>query len=73
LLSGVALCWRVQVNLCRERTAGLQHKRLQFWHGFKVVLGDEHSQAAQMTLAPGEAVHHRVTVSPCHCVIFAAA
>jgi mannose-6-phosphate isomerase-like protein (cupin superfamily) len=32
----------------------MQHKHLQFGHGFKVVLGDEHSQAAQMTLAPGE-------------------
>src|SRR6266542_6790568 len=32
----------------------MQHKHLQFGHGFKGVLGDEHSQAAQMTLAPGE-------------------
>jgi mannose-6-phosphate isomerase-like protein (cupin superfamily) len=32
----------------------MQHKRLQFGQGFKVVLGDEHSQAAQMTLAPGQ-------------------
>ena len=32
----------------------MQHKQLQFGHGFRVVLGDEHSQAAQMTLAPGE-------------------
>jgi len=32
----------------------MHHKQLQFGHGFKVVLGDEHSQAAQMTLAPGE-------------------
>jgi len=32
----------------------MQHKHLQFGHGFKVVLGDVHSQAAQMTLAPGE-------------------
>jgi mannose-6-phosphate isomerase-like protein (cupin superfamily) len=32
----------------------MQHKHLQFGHGFRVVLGDEHSQAAQMTLAPGE-------------------
>jgi mannose-6-phosphate isomerase-like protein (cupin superfamily) len=31
----------------------MQHRHLQFGHGFKVVLGDEHSQAAQMTLAPG--------------------
>jgi mannose-6-phosphate isomerase-like protein (cupin superfamily) len=31
----------------------MQHKHLQFGHGFRVVLGDEHSQAAQMTLAPG--------------------
>lgn len=33
----------------------MQHKHLQFGHGFRVVLGDDHSQAAQMTLAPGEA------------------
>jgi mannose-6-phosphate isomerase-like protein (cupin superfamily) len=33
----------------------MQHKHLQFGHGFKVVLGDEHSQAAHMTLAPGDA------------------
>lgn len=33
----------------------MQHKYLQFGQGFRVVLGDEHSQAAQMTLAPGEA------------------
>jgi mannose-6-phosphate isomerase-like protein (cupin superfamily) len=32
----------------------MQHKRLQFGHGFRVVLGDLRSQAAQMTLAPGE-------------------
>jgi len=32
----------------------MQHKHLQFGHGFKVVLGDEHSQGAQMTLAPGD-------------------
>jgi mannose-6-phosphate isomerase-like protein (cupin superfamily) len=31
-----------------------QHKHLQFGHGFRVVLGDEHSQAAQMTLGSGE-------------------
>jgi hypothetical protein len=27
---------------------------LQFGHGFRVVLDDEHSQTAQMTLAAGE-------------------
>lgn len=32
----------------------MQHKHLQFGQGFRVVLGDRHSQAAQMTLAPGE-------------------
>ena len=32
----------------------MQHKHLQFGQGFKVVLGDRHSQAAQMTLAPRE-------------------
>src|SRR5262245_42538774 len=33
----------------------MQHRHLQFGKGFRVVLGDEHSQAAQMTLGPGEA------------------
>jgi mannose-6-phosphate isomerase-like protein (cupin superfamily) len=32
----------------------MHHKHLQFGRGFKVVLGDKHSQAAQMTLWPGE-------------------
>ena len=32
----------------------MQHKHLQFGKGFRVVLGDDHSQAAQMTLGPGE-------------------
>jgi mannose-6-phosphate isomerase-like protein (cupin superfamily) len=32
----------------------MQHKHLQFGHGFRVVLGDGQSQAAQMTLGPGE-------------------
>lgn len=32
----------------------MQHKHLQFGLGFRVALGDDHSQAAQMTLAPGE-------------------
>jgi mannose-6-phosphate isomerase-like protein (cupin superfamily) len=30
------------------------HKPLQFGHGFRVVFGNDQSQAAQMTLAPGE-------------------
>ena len=33
----------------------MQHKHLRFGQGFRVVLGDDHSQAAQMTLAPGDA------------------
>jgi mannose-6-phosphate isomerase-like protein (cupin superfamily) len=33
----------------------MRHKHLQFGNGFRVVLGDRHSQAAQMTLGPGEA------------------
>src|SRR5437588_4071625 len=33
----------------------MQHKHLRFGHGFRVVLGDDRSQAAQMTLGPGEA------------------
>ena len=32
----------------------MQHKHLQFGKGFRVVLSDEHSQAAQMTLEPGD-------------------
>lgn len=32
----------------------MKHKHLRFGHGFHVVFGDEHSQAAQMTLGPGE-------------------
>ena len=32
----------------------MQHRHLQFGHGFRVVLNDDRSQAAQMTLAPGE-------------------
>jgi mannose-6-phosphate isomerase-like protein (cupin superfamily) len=32
----------------------VQHKHLQFGQGFRVVLGDQHSQAAQMTLGPGD-------------------
>jgi mannose-6-phosphate isomerase-like protein (cupin superfamily) len=31
----------------------MQHKNLTFVAGFHVVLGDDRSQAAQMTLAPG--------------------
>src|SRR5687767_6756096 len=32
----------------------MRHKHLQFGRGFRVVLGGERSQAAQMTLGPGE-------------------
>ena len=35
-------------------TRAVQHKHLRFGNGFRVVLGDDHSQAAQMTLGPGE-------------------
>ncbi len=31
----------------------MRHKQLQFGHGFRVMLGNQRSQAAQMTLAPG--------------------
>jgi len=30
----------------------MQHKHLQFGHGFKVVLGDEHAQASQLSAGP---------------------
>src|SRR5205807_7240549 len=33
--------------------SSMQHRHLQFGEGFRVVLGNEHGQAAQMTLAPG--------------------
>lgn len=33
----------------------MQSKDLQFKTDFQIVLGDEHSQAAEMTLAPGDA------------------
>ena len=32
----------------------MQHRHLQFGQGFRVVVDDIHSQAAQMTLASGE-------------------
>lgn len=32
----------------------MQRKQLQFGQGFRVLLGDRHSQAAQMTLRSGE-------------------
>ena len=32
----------------------MQHKHFQFGEGFRVMLGDRHSQAAQMVLAPGD-------------------
>ena len=32
----------------------MQRKHLQFGHGYRVVMGNKQSQAAQMTLAPGE-------------------
>ena len=31
----------------------MRHKHLRFGSGFQVVLGNDHSQAAQMTLEPG--------------------
>lgn len=32
----------------------MQHKHLRFGQGFRVALGNDRSQVAQMTLAPGE-------------------
>lgn len=32
----------------------MQHKHLQFGQGFHVAMGNRHSQAAQMTLLPGD-------------------
>ena len=44
-------------SICQESNnaeAAMQHKHLQFGQGFRVVLGNKRSRAAQMTLAPGE-------------------
>jgi mannose-6-phosphate isomerase-like protein (cupin superfamily) len=38
----------------KDQEYTVQHKHLQFGHGFRIVLGDRHSQAAQMTLDPEE-------------------
>ena len=32
----------------------MQHQHLRFGQGFRIVLGDDRSQAAQMTLGPGD-------------------
>ena len=32
----------------------MRHKQLQFGQGFRVMLGNDRGQAAQMTLAPGD-------------------
>jgi mannose-6-phosphate isomerase-like protein (cupin superfamily) len=32
----------------------MKHKQLQFGHGFRVAITDDHAQAAQMTVAPGD-------------------
>jgi mannose-6-phosphate isomerase-like protein (cupin superfamily) len=40
--------------LFRKGRQAMPHKQLQFGHGFKVVLGEDHSRAAQLTLTPGE-------------------
>jgi mannose-6-phosphate isomerase-like protein (cupin superfamily) len=42
-----------RIALERKEPA-MRHKHLQFGHGFRVMLGNEHSQAAQMTLGPGD-------------------
>jgi mannose-6-phosphate isomerase-like protein (cupin superfamily) len=41
-----------KVRHARETT--MQHKHLQFGKGFRIVAGDAHSQAAQMTLGTGD-------------------
>jgi hypothetical protein len=40
----------------------MQHRQLQLGHGFRVVLGDGHSQAAQLSRASGETVVNGETV-----------
>jgi mannose-6-phosphate isomerase-like protein (cupin superfamily) len=37
----------------KQRVKPMQAKHLRFGDGFRVVLGNTHAQAAQMTLAPG--------------------
>jgi mannose-6-phosphate isomerase-like protein (cupin superfamily) len=48
--------WSPTLSLDWRRVDGspMKQKHLQFGAGFKVVLGNKHSQAAQMTLAPGD-------------------
>ncbi len=44
---------KASAEMTRRRLI-VKHKHLQFGHGFRVALGDRHSQAAQMTLGSGE-------------------
>jgi hypothetical protein len=41
----------------------VQHKHLRFGHGFRMVLGNGRTQAAQMTLAPGQPRAGRAAVT----------
>jgi mannose-6-phosphate isomerase-like protein (cupin superfamily) len=51
---GPGLCPRRGPAAGEVTEGAMRHKHLQFGQGFRVVLGDGHSQAAQMTLGPGE-------------------
>jgi mannose-6-phosphate isomerase-like protein (cupin superfamily) len=48
-----AKCMGCPDEVAPDEDLSMQHKHLQFGQGFRVLLGDKHSQAAQMTLAPG--------------------
>src|SRR5262249_46227046 len=48
-----ALCLQA-ISSATSSEVVMLHKHLQFGRGFHVVLDDKHSQAAQMTLEPGD-------------------
>jgi mannose-6-phosphate isomerase-like protein (cupin superfamily) len=46
---------RIGMRVAKRLTMAIKHKHLRFGHGFRILLDNEFSQAAQMTLSPGEA------------------
>jgi hypothetical protein len=50
----VAPCPAARENKPGKEGRPMQHRHHQFGPGFRVVLGDAHAQAAEMTLAPGQ-------------------
>lgn len=49
-MTGVS--WRAPRNVAQ--IAGVKRKHIRFGKGFKVLLGNQRAQAAQMTIAPGD-------------------